>query len=154
MGLADFNTAVDNAIAEVVSKEPQRTVALTRPTDPTTARETVSGNGTHNVSAQAYGLASFDTLGTVEYLVELGYTVTVSNGKFTKLSNISFDIPQISAAGSWGNTRFPSHCEPANCGVTANYDIVKTVEIGVGDFSFEIKSETDNETFALLTSLR
>lgn len=33
------------------------------------------------------------------------------------------------------------------------YLITKTIEIGIGDFSFEIKSETDNEIFALLTSL-
>ena len=81
------------------------------------------------------------------------YRVTVSNGKFTDLSSISFDIPYISAAGSWGSTSFPSYCNNTNYGVTANYLITKTVEIGIGDFSFEIKSETDNEIFALLTSL-
>lgn len=152
-GLDDFNSALDEAIAESVSSETQLPIVLPRTTTPSTAYETVSGNGNHYVSAEAYGLASFDTLGTVEYLVELGYRVTVSNGKFTNLSSISFDIPYISAAGSWGNTRFPSYCQDTSCGVTANYDITKTVEVGVGDFSFEIKAETDNEIFALLTSI-
>jgi hypothetical protein len=152
-GLDNFNNTLDVAISEAVSKEPQSTLAFPRTTDPTTAYETVSGNGNHYVSAESYGLASFDTLGTVEYSVELGYRVTVSNGKFTNLTSISFDIPYISAAGSWGSTTFPSYCNDTNCGVTANYLITKTVEVGLGDFSFEVKSETDNEIFALLTSL-
>jgi len=153
-GLSAFNSALDNAVVEAVSNEPQNTTPRLRSTDPSTANKTVSGNGNHYVSAEAYGLASFDTLGTVEYLVELGYRVTVTNGSFTDLTSISFDIPYISAAGSWGNTRFPSYCTASSCGVTANYDITKTVEIGIGDFSFEIKSETDNEIFTLLTSIQ
>ena len=151
-GLDAFNMALDVAIEEAVGNETP-VAPHPRTTTPTTAYETVSGNGNHYVSAEAYGLASFDSLGTVEYLVELGYRVTVTNGVFTNLTSISFDIPYISAAGSWGNTRFPSHCTNTNAGVTANYDITKTVEIGIGDFSFEIKSETDNEIFALLTSI-
>lgn len=151
-GLAAFNAALDIAIEDAVSKEPAPTV-LPRTTTPTTGYATVSGNGNHYVSTEAYGLASFDSLGTVEYLVELGYRVTVTNGVFTNLTSISFDIPYISAAGSWGNTRFPSYYTDTSAGVTANYDITKTVEVGVGDFSFEIKTETDNEVFALLTSI-
>ncbi|EOD00461.1 hypothetical protein [Caldisalinibacter kiritimatiensis] len=150
-GLSAFNATVDTAIEEVVSKEPKS--PQTRSTTPTTGYATVSGDGNHYVSSEAYGLASFDSLGTVEYLVELGYSVTVSNGVFTDLTSISFDIPYISAAGSWGNTRFPSYCTDTSAGVTANYDITKSVEIGVGDFSFVIKTETDNEIFALLTSI-
>ena len=131
-GLDAFNAAVDAAIKEVVANEPQRTMVMPRTTDPTTVYETVSSDGTHNLSAEAYGLASFDSLGTVEYLVELGYRVTVSNGKFTNLTSISFDIPYISAAGSWGDTSFPSHCLDYNCGVTANYVITKTIENDIG----------------------
>lgn len=152
-GLDNFNNEVNNAIIEAINNEPKNTLIYPRTTTPTTAYESISGNGTHRVSATAYGLASFDTLGTVEYSVELGYKVTVNNGKLTNLTSISFDIPYISAAGSWGSTSFPSYCNDTKCGVTANYLITKTVEIGVGDFSFEIKSETDNEIFALLTSL-
>lgn len=152
-GLDAFNESLEAAIATAVANEPQRTLIMPRTTDPTTVFKTVSSDGNHYLSGEAYGLASFDTLGTVEYLVELGYRVTVSNGKFTDLTSISFDIPAISAAGSWGDTSFPSHCLDYNCGVTANYVITKTVEIGIGDFSFEIKAETDNEIFALLTSI-
>lgn len=151
-GLDAFNAALDNAIEEAVRNEPP-TSPRPRTTTPTTAYATVSGNGNHYVSAEAYGLASFDTLGTVEYLVELGYRVTLNNGTLSNVNSISFDIPYISAAGSWGSTRFPSYANGGNAGVTANYIITKTLEIGLGDFSFEIKSETDNEIFALLTSV-
>lgn len=153
-GLLKFDTELDKAIKEAVANEPKSNIPTTRSTNPSAGYAKVSGNGTHYVSAQAYGLASFDTLGTVEYLVKLGYKVTVSNGNFTNITGISFDIPTISAAGSWGNTRFPSSCSAKNCSVTANYDITKTLEVGVGDFSVIVKSETDNEVFALLTSFK
>lgn len=150
-GLDAFNAALDTAIAEVVRNE---TPTTPRTTTPTTAYATVSGNGNHYVSAEAEGLASFDTLGTVEYIVELGYRVTLNNGTLSNVTNISFDIPFISAAGSWSCTSLPSHASGGNAGVTANFLITKTVEISIGDFSFEVKSETDNEIFALLTSAR
>ena len=152
-GLEAFEDALNSAISEVVANEPKSTTPITRSTEPATAYATVSGNGTHSVSASARGMASFDTLGYVEYKVILGYKVTVSNGEFTNLTNISFDIPSVSGGGSWGNARFPSHCTATNCGVSANYDIVKSVEVEVEDFSIVIKSETDNEVFSLLTSL-
>lgn len=152
-GLEVFNTALAVAVDDVVGNETP-IVPRPRTTTPTTAYKTVFGNGTHYVTAEAYGLASFDSLGTVEYLVELGYSVTVTKGVFTNLSNISFDIPYVSAAGSWGHTRFPSYYTDTVAGVTANYDITKTVEVSVGNFSFEIKSETDNEVFPLLTYVK
>lgn len=152
-GLDAFNKAVETAIEEVVSKERQSELIVPRTTDPTTAYATISGNGTHTVSAETYGLASFDTLGTVEYLANLSYRVVVSDGEITGLSSISFDIPYISAAGSWSNLSLPFHNTATNAGVTANYTITKTIEISIGDFGFEIKSETNNEIFALLTSL-
>lgn len=151
-GLEAFNEAVENAIREAVSQEPKS--AMTRTTDPATVYRTVSGDGNHDVRAEAYGLARFNTLGTVEYRVELGYRVNVQNGRFTQVTSTRFDIPYISAAGSWGDLRMPSHCTSTNAGVTANYTITKSVQISVGDFGFEIKSETDNEIFSLLTNLR
>lgn len=150
-GLAAFNAALDTAIEEAVSNEPP-TAPRPFTTTPTTAYATVSGNGTHYVSAEAYGLANFDTLGTVEYLVELGYRVTLTDGTLSNVTSISFDIPYISAAGSWGDTSFPSYASGSHAGVTANYTITKSLEIGIDDFSFVIKSETDFEIFALLTS--
>lgn len=151
-GLSAFNEAVEAAIRETVSQEPK--LKIPRVTDPLIVYETVSGDGNHDVSAEAYGLASFKTLGTVEYIVELGYRINVQNGQFTRLTSSRFDIPHISSAGSWGNIRMPSHCTSTNAGITANYTITKTVEISVGDFGFDIKSETANETFSLLTSLK
>lgn len=152
-GLDAFDEAVRIAIEEALHEEEQLELIMPRTTYPTTAYATISGNGTHTVSAETYGLASFDTLGTVEYSAILSYKVPVSNGKITGLSSISFDIPHISAAGSWGNLSLPSYNTSTHVGVTANYTITKTVEISIGDFEFVIKSETDNEVFALLTNL-
>ena len=152
-GLDQFNAAVDDAINEAVSKEPPSELNKPRTTTPTTVYKTISGNGTHNISAEAYGLASFPTLGTVEYLVEFGYRLTVSNGQITGMSNISFNIPYISTAGSWGGLSVPNYVFPSSAGATANYTITKTIEIPIGNFSFTIKSETDNEIFAILTTL-
>lgn len=56
------------------------------------------------MNAEASGLASFEQIGTLEYIVELGYTVDVSNGKFTGLTNIHFDIPYIGNSGSFLGT--------------------------------------------------
>lgn len=150
-GLSAFNAAIEASIEEVVNEEDP--IHQPYSTDPSTGYATVSGDGKHYVSTQAYGLANFDSLGAVEYLVELGYSVTVSNGVFTDLDSISFDIPYISSTGSWGNVSLPFHCYDTSAGVTANYDITKSVELPVGDFSIVIKTETDSEIFALLTSI-
>ena len=91
-----------------------------------------------------------------KYVKELIYDLLSKEYGVTEVNiskAISFDIPSVSGGGSWGNARFPSHCTATNCGVSANYDIVKSVEVGVEDFSIVIKSETDNEVFSLLTSL-
>jgi len=149
-GLDVFNEAVEASVEEIVSQESQSNLISPMTTDPTVAYATVSGNGTHTVSAETYGLASFDTLGTVEYSASLSYKVVVSSGKISGLSSISFDIPYISAAGSWGDVSLPFYTTDTNAGVTANYTITKELEVSIGDFGFIIKSETDNEIFALL----
>lgn len=50
-------------------------------------------------------------------------------------------------------TTTPNYVTATNAGSTANYVITKTIEIFIGDFGFEIKSETDPEVFAILTAL-
>lgn len=152
-GLSSFNSALDSAIAEAVSNEPQQTIPTSRSISPTVVYKNISGNGRHRVSGEAYGLASFDTLGSLEYRVELGYQVTVTGGKITNISSISFDVPYIGASGSWGNISFPSQYTDYSCSVTANYTITKSVTVGVGDFSVEVKSETDYEGFPLVANL-
>ena len=147
-GLTKFNTTMEEKIAEAVKNESNE-LPQTRSTDPIGVYRTVSGNGPHSVSGISYGLASFGNLGTVEYQVHLGYIVTVQNGRMTSVSNISFDIPYISAMGSWGDTSFPSYCNSTICGVTANYTITKTLFIE----DIGIAAETDFETFSLITNL-
>lgn len=151
-GLDKFNEDVESAIEREVAKEPKTPV--TRSAYPASVTKTVSGEGNHNVSELVAGLASFDTLGTVEYTVELGYRLTVQNNKFTQLTDISFDIPYISGGGSWGDITIPSYCNDKHAGATANYTVTKSVEISIGNFGFEIKSETDNEVFSLITNLQ
>lgn len=151
-GLYKFNEELNSAIEDVVSQEPQ--TMQTRTTTPSVKYVTVYGNGVHTVKADTYGLASFDTLGTVEYKAQLQYRVTASNGVFTGVSNPFFDIPYISTAGSWGKVSLPSYYSGVNAGVTANYTITKTISVPIGDMSFDIKSETDKEVFALSTTLK
>lgn len=147
-GLDAFNAKLDEKIQQIVSME--STIPAPQSTSPSTVYRTVSGEGRHAVEAETYGLASFDTLGTAEYRVKLGYQLTVTNGSFTDLTNIAFDIPTISAASSFGNIRVVDYCNATSAGVTANFDITKTLTIDPG---FDVKAETDNEVFALLTNL-
>ncbi len=152
-GLDAFNGMVENKVEEIVSQECQSKLITPYTTNPSTIRRIISGNGYHDISGETAGLASFDTLGTVEYMVSLSYRVNVKNNKITELKSISFDIPYISAAGSWGGLALPFHVTDTAAGVTANYTITKTLSIPIGNFEFEIKSETDNEIFALQTRL-
>lgn len=152
-GLAAFNTARDIAIKEVVSKEPTIDSGL-RATRPSVVYRTVSGNGNHYVNGQTYGLSNFGTLGSTEYLVELGYRVNVANGAFNEINSISFDVRNLRPGVSYGNTRFPSYYTNTNASVTANFDITKEMEISIAGFGFVIKSETANEVFALMTNIR
>lgn len=150
-GLDAFNHVVNETINDVVSKEPK---IEARETDPAIAYETVSGDGTHYVSAEAYGYSSFPTLGAIQYIVELSYRATVKGGKFTSVSSASVDFPVIDVSGSYGKISLPSYCNNTSCGVTANYTITKSIDIPLGDGSFTIKSESDKENFALITNLR
>ena len=149
-GLDEFNSALDNAIAEASENDLEAVLPQKRTVTPSAVEKAVSGDGTHYVYAIEGGLASFDTLGAIAYSVELSYRVTVKDGKFTQLNNISFDIPAIGPAGSWGEASFSSYCIDEHCGVTASYVITKTLEVGIEGFSFEIKSETDEDVFSLL----
>lgn len=150
-GLDAFNHVVNETINDVVSKEPK---IEARETDPAIVYETVSGDGTHYVSAEAYGYSSFPTLGAIQYIVELSYRATVKGGKFTSVSSASVDFPVIDVSGSYGKISLPSYCNNTSCGVTANYTITKSIDIPLGDGSFTIKSESDKENFALITNLR
>ena len=152
-GLDEFNNALDKEIAEYVKNEETSTLVQPRTAFPSNSYETVSGDGTHQVEVVAGGLASFDTLGTLDYRVELGYRVTVRNGKFVSISSISFDVPYVGQGGSWGELSLPSYCTDYNCGVTANYVISKSVDLGIGDFGITIKTETDKEYLSLETSI-
>lgn len=115
-----------------------------------TVTKYISGNGTHSISQMEYGLASFPTLGTVEYLINtLSYKVTVSSGSITGVSNKSFRVTDLSAGGSYSVTSTPSYYNSSNCGVTANYKIKKTVSYN----GLNLTSETVNCVFAVITYL-
>lgn len=70
-------------------------VSQSRTTQPSTVRRTIKGDGKHTVSSRTYGLVEFDKCGNYEYEIELGYTITVKNGKMTQLNDISFTNPYI-----------------------------------------------------------
>ncbi len=153
-GLEAFNDAVKARVDELASEEKIHPDVSLRSANPSSVHKTVSGNGNHRVSGRAPGIAHFGSLPGCEYMVELSYTATVSGGKFTNVSNISFDVPVIGASSEWGRLSFPSYCYDTSCGVTANFRITKTVSVPIGNFSFDIKAETSEEVFAVLTSLQ
>jgi len=78
----------------------------------------------------------------------------VSNGEINNIGTINFDIYNMSSnTGSWGSVGLPNYCYPGYAGVTANYTVTKTIEIGIEDFSIVLKAESVNDVFAVLTSL-
>ena len=152
-GIVAFNAIVDREIKKSLEGENDSEI---QPyfTDPVTAYANISGNGTHYVKAEGKGRVECGNLGTAEYDVELGYKITVANGKITGISSISFDIPYIGSAATWGNVRCTQYYRDKVCGVTANYDITKTLKIPIGTAGFEIKKEKANDIFALITNLK
>lgn len=153
-GLENFHNKLNLEVSKIVSKEPKSTLPMPRTVSPITAYANISGNGNHDISKTAYGLASFKSLGTLEYSVKLGYRATVTNGKISSVSRISFDIPYISnPSGSWGKLYAPSYVSDKSCGVTANFVITKTLTVGIGGGGISIKEETDNEVFSITTKL-
>ena len=150
-GLAAFDSAIEDALAEAVEAETQDVAIRPFFTDPVTAYAKISGDGKHNVYTEGTGLVKFASLGAAEYRVTLGYKVTVTNGKITGISSISFDIPQVGPSSTWGNLRISPYYRDKVCGVTANYDITKSLNISIGGGGFQFK--TEKAMFALITNL-
>lgn len=121
--------------------------------EPSVVYETISGNGSHRVTATAHGYSSFDTLGEAEYVVELSYYVVVRDGVMKNIDTPRINVTLYTSSCSWGNASLPSYCTDYSCGVTANYTITKTLEIPVGPTGIPVKAETDPDSFALLTTL-
>ena len=150
-GIEALNAAIDDAVQK--DEMILAPFKLERTVSPSDVTKYISGNGTHNVSGQSYGLADFGKYGTGEYRVVLGYRVVVSGGQMTSIDSTSFDIPSITRSCTWGNLRLPNYVRASVCGATANYDVTKTIEIPIGDASFELKSIVDNEIFTVTTYL-
>ena len=147
-GLTAFNSMLQEGISKQISKE-QTNPPILRVTTPSTGHAKVSkSNGTYYVHTQATGLVSFDKLGSLEYRLTLGYNVTVKNKKFTKVNDIKFDIPYVSAGGSWGSLNLSSYTDDTSAGVTANYKLTKKLTYA----GVTVKSETKSDLFALLTT--
>lgn len=152
-GVTRFHELLDVGIEELGNSGVSGIPIQPRTTTPTIAYRTVYGNGRHNISGEANGLASFDSLGTLEYAVRLAYTAVAADGAFIDVTNISFDVIAMGANGGINNLTFNDHHIGSDCGVTANYVISKTTSVGVGDLNVPIKTEIDSETFTILTSL-
>lgn len=152
-GIDKFNEAVEIAVEKSVNSEPASMVPQRRtPSSPTIYRTISKSDGLKSVSGTTYGLCDFGNYGTVEYSATLGYNIRVQNGTMQSVTGTNFNIPYISSGGNWGNLSFPTHCTGSNAGVTANYDITKTISIPIGNGNFDIVSKTDDEFFAVLTS--
>lgn len=148
-GLDAFNKKLEADIKEYVKKEEQ--IIMPRETSPMSINKTISGNGTHAISGETYGLASFKTLGTVEYRAIIKYSVVVKNGKIVRFgTSPTFDIPTISGGGSWGKVTIKQDLKDYTANAAASYVITKSVKIkGV-----TVKSETDTEVFGVAALLK
>lgn len=154
-GFDSFWQIVNESISEQTAKDSDRLLDSSRSVNPLTAYVNVSGNGTHNVSAIGLGTADCGNLGPVEYTVELGYRATVANNVFTSVNNIYINIIVSTAGGSYSDISFNSYYNNHNCGVTANYKITKSITVPIpgSPFGFDIISDYDLDSFALLTTL-
>ena len=150
-GLDKFNEELDQAIAAEVADDPKP--IITRNANPNIVYKTVYGNGNHYVSEHVYGLASFSTLGTTEYSVQLGYTAVVSGGRFTSVNGISLSFPSMGAATTAGDFQFPTFVTDNSCGVTAIYTLTKRIGVEVSGYPIGMEAETDIDTLAINTHL-
>ncbi|WP_160203200.1 MULTISPECIES: hypothetical protein [Anaerotruncus] len=116
---------------------------------PMSIQKTISGNKTHKILGEAYGLASFATLGTGEYKVDLSYSVVVKNGKISSVSTPKLSFPMMSGGLSYDNISINKVPETHKVSVTARYDIVKKANLGM----INIKAETDTEVFGVAALL-
>ena len=151
IGISAFEAQVDNALDE----QGAGTTSAVRPryAEPDVVYETISGNGSHHVSASANGYASFDRLGEGAYTIELDYYVKVQNGVMVSVTNPGIDIDFITPNCEWGDVSLPSYCTDYSCGITANYTISKSLMIDVNGYGLTLTTETDREILSLLTTL-
>ena len=90
-----------------------------------------------------------------EYIAVLEYRLDVENGKIVELSDISFDVTDLSYECSYTNTSFPSYFNDNNAGVTANFTIVKTVQVSIHALlPAVVLIGQDPESFAILVTLQ
>lgn len=154
-GVDAFHESANRAAQELGAEEGGAVPVpiVHRTVDPSSITVTISGNGTHRVEeTAAYAIATFESLGSVEYKPTLGYTVTVEKGKIVSLSKYSFSPNIFSPAGSWDSLRYEEYNTGTRAGVTANFTISKTIDLPIGDFSVE-RTETDSEIFTVIVFL-
>ena len=155
-GFDAFNEAIETAI-NIKNAETQSSLPVVEPrsVNPLTIYKTISGNGRHDISDEAGGITEFDKLSDEEYIAVLEYRLDVENGKIVELSDISFDVTDLSYECSYTNTSFPSYFNDNNAGVTANFTIVKTVQITIDPLLPPVVLiEEDPESFAILVTLQ
>lgn len=153
-GVDGFNAMIEEELQKVAEKEPQQTSPPKRIASPSVIHKSISGDGRHVVSATTSGLVSFDKCGSVEYRVELRYTVTVKNGEFVSLTTPSFRTAYISpTSATIDDVSLPNHCKPKEAGVTANYTVTGRIELQTPAGSITLVSENKRDIFALIADI-
>lgn len=147
-GIVAFNEKISNDL-EIYLQNEEHNVVMPREVSPMSIQKTISGNKTHKILGEAYGLASFATLGTGEYKVDLSYNVVVKNGKISSVSTPKLSFPMMSGGLSSDNISINKVPETYKVSVTARYDIVKKANLGM----INIKAETDTEVFGVAALL-
>lgn len=140
---ADFESSIPSEVAVPITTD-----------YPSVTKEVPNTNGDHYVFGTTAGFTHFDT-GSSDpntfqyyYSIDLSYTITVSGGKFTKISDIEVVVYQP-ASGSWALKSTPQYITDKNAGVTANYVVYNTLSSELFDIVL-----SDDEDFAVIAVLQ
>lgn len=132
MGVDEFNDYIDDLVDKELASEPQVEAPVPAISNPGTLYRTVSGNGSHDISASTTGLSNFGKYGSIMFNTSIGMRVNVTNGKISSCSSPWFKVSDIGAGGRLsGWSAIPTGCNPgesASC--TANFQIERYIGVG------------------------
>lgn len=151
-GIEVFNRELESQIEEKVQNEDVIQTQNIRAANPLSAVYYLNRTeSSQRATSDIFGRAYFDTLGSVEYILTLKYTVLVNtnNGTIQDANRPTLLTRHMSGGGALGDYTIPMGHSSTGASATANYYITKSVEIGLEDFSFSIKTEQTQDWFVL-----
>lgn len=106
-------------------------------------------NGRQTYTNREYQLVSFEQGHTMECSENISITVLCQNGIVIGVPNFSFNL-ETSPQGSYVVENMHSEYSSNSAGLSVTYTVTKTIEAGVGDFSFPILQYSQLRSAALL----